>query len=288
MSAGPVFVLGHARSGTTLLQRVLNSYDDVLVWGEHAGIVRPLADAYFGGLATPNLFEHARPLAEVLRDSAAASSWQAWMTWLGPAEWPVAFRRMLETLFVPEGLPGKRVWGFKEIRYGAEPGDRTLAFLHALWPDARFAFVVRNPLNTFASHRRMPGGAGTLPALVRQTTRWSRRYAHYREFEATSGARCFWVVYEELVAERGAVHDLVRDLGHGFGDAQRAVIASGEGRGSSFSAGDVHERWTRLPLLWRAVLDAGLGTQMATFGYARPPLAPPVRWLGQATRRALA
>jgi hypothetical protein len=285
--SAPVFVLGHARSGTTLLQRVLNSYDDVLVWGEHAGVLRPLADAYFTGLATPNLFKHARPLAEVLRDSAAASSWQAWMTWLGPDEWPVAFRRMAEVLFVPDGLPTKRVWGFKEIRYGADAGDRTLEFLHALWPDALFAFVVRDPMNTFASHRRMPGGAGTLRALVQQTARWSRRYAHYRDFERTRGARCVWVVYEELVAERGAVHDLVAAIGHRFGPAQAAVIASDEGRGSSFSDGDVHERWTRLPLLWRAVLDAGLGAQMPAFGYTRPPLAPPVRWLGMAARRAL-
>ena len=52
---------GGRRGGTTLLQRVLNSYDDVAVYGEHEGVLTPIA--------TPT---SAAPRAQLFGDVRAA------------------------------------------------------------------------------------------------------------------------------------------------------------------------------------------------------------------------
>ena len=43
----PIFLLGTHRSGTTLLQRIVNSSEDAMIWGEHGGFLGDIAEAYF-------------------------------------------------------------------------------------------------------------------------------------------------------------------------------------------------------------------------------------------------
>jgi len=43
----PIFLLGTGRSGTTLLQRIINSAEDVIIWGEHGGFLSQVSEAYF-------------------------------------------------------------------------------------------------------------------------------------------------------------------------------------------------------------------------------------------------
>lgn len=45
MNDQPVFVLSAGRSGSTLLQKLLNSSQELVIWGEHMGILRHLARA---------------------------------------------------------------------------------------------------------------------------------------------------------------------------------------------------------------------------------------------------
>jgi len=272
----PIFVFGAHRSGTTLLQRLLNSYDDVLVWGEHAGVLEHLAAAYYRGREHPSLFRQARPLAEVLADSDALGSWQAWLTWFEPPAWTAVFRRLVEELLVPGGLPGKRFWGFKEIRYGAHRDDRTLEFLHALYPEALFVFIVRNPFNTVASSSRAPEGTRSLIAIQRVADLWRRRYRTYRAWYASDTVRSFWIGYEDLIEARGGVHALLGALRQTLGERQRAVLQAEGGRRSSFGDGDVNARWQTLPAFHLAVIEAACGPLRREFGYAAPPL--PLLW----------
>ena len=275
----PVFILGAGRSGTTLLQRLLNSYPDTLIWGEHAGVLQHLAEGFYRGLEDPSLFRHARPLAEVLADTSAREDWQAWMTWFSREEWTAAFRGMVESLFCPGGLPGKTCWGFKDIRYGNRPEDRTLDFLHTLFPDALFAFIVRDPLNVMASRRRMTDGIRTFGALRDAAALWEARYRRYWAWHSASDVQRFWVRYEELIEGRGEIVRLLHALGKTLGEEQRAVFASASGRGSSFRDDAVNERWRRLPPLWRSYLRASLGDVMRQLGYDRPRVSGVERWL---------
>ena len=154
----PLFVLGGHRGGTTLLQRVLNSYDDVAIFGEHEGVLTPIADAYFRGAESQQMFADVR--AE--RASDPRSEWQAWMSAVDRPAWDASFRALVTSLFLPARAEGLRHWGFKEIRYGTTPGDRAFDLLATLFPDARVAFIVRNPFNMLASAHSRPEGPRSL------------------------------------------------------------------------------------------------------------------------------
>jgi hypothetical protein len=279
--AQPLFVLGGHRGGTTLLQRVLNSYDDVAVWGEHEGVLTPVAEAYFKGAESPQLFRDVRAPGA----SDPRSEWQAWMSAVSRSDWDASFRRLVASLFLPAAAGALRFWGFKEIRYGTSDGDRAIELLATLFPEARFAFIVRNPFNMLASAQSRPEGPRRLPDVVRTCRRIATRFATFRRWHASGRVTSHWIVYEELCEGRGGVKDLVRALGHALGPAQRDVIAAeGGGRGSSFHDAAVHERWRRLPATWLAVARHALAPVARDLGYPLPPVSPwlrlaaPVLW----------
>lgn len=270
-AARPLFVLGGHRGGTTLLQRLLNSYDDVAVWGEHEGVLTPIAQAYFRGADSPALFADVRTTGA----SDPRSEWQAWMSAVDRNAWDASFRRLVTSLFLPADARGIRWWGFKEIRYGTTAGDRAIELLARLFPDARLAFIVRNPFNMLASAQSRPEGPRRLRDVVRACERIAQRFETFRQWHDRSDVQSYWIVYEELAREAGDVHRLVADLGHTIGPVQRAVIeAEGAGRGSSFHDGAVNERWRRLPAPWLAVAREMLGPVSVALGYAPPPVAP--------------
>jgi hypothetical protein len=277
----PVFVLGHARSGTTLVQRVLNSYDDVLVWGEHAGVLRDVAAAWHRAATSDQFFKDARPLAEVLRDSDPAASWQAWMTWVDPATWTALVRAFVEGLFLPEGLPGKRVWGFKEVRYRGQASDPTFALLRHLYPDALWVFVVRHPLEVMASQRRTPFGPRTLRDLRTNVATWCARYESYRALAEQPDVRAVWVRYDDLVGPREDLQALLHALGRTLGPAQVRVLEAEGGRGSSFAHEGPIERWRILPRTWVGLIEADTRTLCATLGLAGRDVGLVERVLGR-------
>jgi sulfotransferase family protein len=278
----PLFLFGAARTGTTLLQRLLNSYDDVLVWGEHAGMLEGVAEGFYRGWDDPNLFRDPRPLASILADSDPEERWQGWMSWYTRDDWRDAFRGLVERLLLPEGLPGKRVWGFKEIRYLVRPTDRTLDFLHELYPDAVFVFIARDAFNAIASTRRMATGAHTLVELKALCDRWTARYRAYRDWHRSGRVRSFWIRYEDLIEGRGELQALLGYLGKSFGDRQREVLAAEGGRGSSFRDEGFNERWRRLPAAWIGVVHACVGGLNAELGYTGSGPSAGRRLLGRA------
>ena len=273
----PVFLLGGHRSGTTLVQRILNSYDDVQIWGEHEGFLRDVAQAFFRGWESAHLFQDSRPSSSATSDPGA--DWQAWMNGFTKVEWEQRFRELVETLLIPGGLPGKRFWGFKEIRYGAAT-DRTIEFLRQLYPDALFAFIVRDPFNALASARRRPERARSLVELKASCDEWVARYRSYRTWHASSRIRSVWLRYEEVIRGEGAILELLTHMGKSLEEPQRRVMVAEGGRGSSFRTDDYNARWEALPAAWLGVIDATVGPLAAELGYA-PPRFP-------ITRRALA
>jgi sulfotransferase family protein len=281
-TGAPLVVLGGHRGGTTLLQRLLNSYDDVAVWGEHEGVLTPVAAAYFRGVESPHLFGDVRAPGS----SDPRRDWQAWMSAVGAADWDASFRRLVVSLFRPADAAGVRWWGFKEIRYGVTPGDRAFDLLARLFPDARVAFLVRNPFNMLASAASRPEGPRSLAEVRRDCRRIVRRFDAFRAWHAGGRLRSHWLVYEELVRGEGAVHALLADLGHTLGPAQAAVLAAeGRARGSSFHDGDVNERWRRLPAARLAVARHLLSPLATALGYGVPPVSPIWRVVGAALAR---
>jgi len=271
MSLGPpIFILGAPRTGTTLLQRLLNSYDDVLIWGEHAGFLTHVARGFYEAWDHPNVFRDVRSVQAVLETSDPEDSWQAWMSPSTRDDWLAGFRALLERLYAPEGLPGKRYWGFKEIRYLTTTGDRTLDLLHALYPDAVFVFIVRNAFNAMASVSRIPSGPRRLGELIATCGRWRRRYEGYRAWHESGRIRSHWIRYEDLIEGHGELLGLLVSLGRTLGAQQHAVLRSTEGRWSSFEDESFDDRWRSLPATWRWVISALLGSLNVQLGYEHP------------------
>jgi hypothetical protein len=141
-SGAPVFVLaGGGRTGSTLLQRLLISTREVMIWGEHGGVLLDALNRFVAGMEQ-----------WFASDAGAAShltqfmqkGWDSWIPNMNPPQEAFvegARAALLRSLAVPAAELGYRRWGFKEIRYigGA------IALLKTLFPDARIVVLVRHP-----------------------------------------------------------------------------------------------------------------------------------------------
>ena len=138
----PVLVLGSGqRTGSTLVQRLLCSHPDVLVWGEHGGHLRELLamhdilGRWDAGLAGP------------AREAYRTAGHHGWIANLlpGPDALHEAARAYLLALFhAPAGRPR---WGFKEVRFGF--GEA--AALRSLFGGLVAVHVTRDPRDVLVS-----------------------------------------------------------------------------------------------------------------------------------------
>ena len=213
----PIFIVGFPRSGTTLVQRLLNACRDTLILGEHAGLLAGWAAAW----------ERARQLQAggklgqgLARGDRGLYRWLPWLNPWTEEELRAIFRRFVEDLFCH--APN---WGFKEVRYGGYDGGRTVPALVDLFPEARWVVVVRDPLATLTSviarfH------AGDERHVVPRSRAWARTYRHLRRELAD---RALVVRYEEL--DVAAITALV---GQSPGEVHRRVLSA---RGGAAPAG---------------------------------------------------
>lgn len=143
--AGPAFLISTGRSGSTLIQRLLNCHRDLVVWGEHHGMLNGLAQAYH---AMSNVNQTSYPqapdknmgpsqLLPTLEDPRAPIEWaNPWSL----EELRQQLRAFIEGYFASR-VDGNRTWGFKEILYNNMP---VLRMLHELYPNGRFIFIRRD------------------------------------------------------------------------------------------------------------------------------------------------
>jgi len=147
-------VIAVGRSGSTLLQRLLNLHEQVVLFGEHNAIVGSLANLWqqtFDSWARGEIERSSRFVPDILAARPVAMMDGISIEWANAfteeRALPV-FRRFLEDLLYPPEIrrADTRYWGFKEIRYGPP----AVAFLARLFPQARFLVLLRDPL---AVHR---------------------------------------------------------------------------------------------------------------------------------------
>ena len=141
MSSKPVFIFAAHRSGSTMLERILNCHPNLVVWGEHGGLLNKFAELNILASKTWNV---SAPLGERrLERFVAKQSLEEFDAWTNPMDverlrsWTRSF--LIETF--SSGLkPGQR-WGIKEIRYG---GAALTWFLLNLFPDCRVLVLRRD------------------------------------------------------------------------------------------------------------------------------------------------
>jgi len=139
-AGSPVFILGGGgRTGSTLVQRLLISTGEIMIWGEHGGILLDGVQRIVSGMHEWIDREGARHLERFRQHG-----WNAWIPNVNPSHDAfVAGARaaLLEALAVPAARMGYRRWGFKEIRYNGG----AVALLKVLFPDASIIVIVRHP-----------------------------------------------------------------------------------------------------------------------------------------------
>jgi hypothetical protein len=211
----PVFILASSwRSGSTLMQRLIMSTGEYLVWGEPydlCGVIEHQAESV-------RPFTLDWPPLRAIADPSAAPTPDQWVanTYPHPRHLVGAHRAFFDRLFqVPALEAGFDRWGVKSVRL-----DRDHAgYLQWLYPDARFIVVHRNPFDAYRSFRRHHGS--------RDHSGWFWKWPHLKvtgagEFATmwatltdslTTAAPDLGAVvapYEEFAAGRGL--DRVEDL----------------------------------------------------------------------------
>ncbi len=147
----PIFLFSAGwRSGSTMVQRLLMSDQQLFIWGEsydHCGLVQSLAD-------TSIAFTPDWPPQRYYYDGSAKERLSGrWIADLYPdiEHLRQAHRNFFLTLFAqPAHEAGATRWGLKEVRLGVEHA----AYLRWLFPNARFIFLYRNPLDAYRSYCR--------------------------------------------------------------------------------------------------------------------------------------
>jgi len=149
----PIFIFASGwRSGSTLLQRLVVSGGDALIWGEPWAFcdhVRTLA-------RTLRPLREQDPPEEFFFDHIQDHSRTRWQEeWIAnlypePDALVAAHRQFFLTLYAdPARRRGYRRWGIKEVRLGADEAT----YLRWLFPAAKLLFLYRNPYHAYRSYR---------------------------------------------------------------------------------------------------------------------------------------
>ena len=218
----PVFVVAAGwRSGSTLLQRLICSSGEVLVWGEPYGRACPIqgmtrsamalrSDAWAGKQVTEPDWPAEGSFAPAELPDDLADKWIANL-YPEPGALKQAWRAQLDTLFAaPAAARGFARFGVKEVRWQSLDAR----FLQWMYPDARFFFLVRNPWDAWASAKgatfvkSWPNDrVADVTSFVRH---WRRCVEGYVRWSGTGG---FLVRYEDLVHPNFELQDIAEHAG---------------------------------------------------------------------------
>lgn len=210
----PIFLFSAGwRSGSTLLQRLIMSDKNVLVWGEpydECGMIQALAEstkAFRAGWPPPDYYHDGTPPNELSG---------SWIANLFPslADLRKGHRALFDTLFAqPAKAAGASRWGIKEVRLGSEHS----LYLRWLYPNARFIFLFRNPLEAYRSYCQYGRGwYDTFPDKPVFTpksfgTHWRKLMEGYLRDAVELGA--LLVRYEDLITGKAHLDEIEQYLG---------------------------------------------------------------------------
>lgn len=218
----PIFVASMGRSGSTLLQRVLNVHPRITIWGEHGGFLSGILQSYVAA-RRPDTIENLRAGYEareqVVGELADKGAFQPWVSPFSPGGLEDRMSGLIRDLFT-EGLDPSIRWGFKEIRY-AEP---ELRILMEMFPEAHLVVLARD-FRGFAQSRFFAfgntdfdfesddGRDAVLQRLIKMSTNWARRYNGLLKLHDELSDRVSLVSYSDLTLGNDRPARLFQELG---------------------------------------------------------------------------
>jgi hypothetical protein len=134
-----VFLVGCPRSGTTLLQRMVNAHPLIAITPETHWIPKPYkkrTGLTAGGLVTPELISH---LLELPKFTRLGIGRDQHLQMIGNGQ-PISYASFVTGIFDLYGkAQGKALVGDKTPGY-----VKSISVLHALWRSARFVHIIRD------------------------------------------------------------------------------------------------------------------------------------------------
>lgn len=185
-----IFIFAQTRSGSTLLQRAINQVENVVIYGEHGGMLNGFSDAYYGA-DLPCIEEYSRNDLETLRNP---KMFAPCLSCIEIKPFKQHMRNFLTSVLNPNPEYSHR-WGFKEVRYkGAQ--CRVFDMLVDLFPSAKFVFLVRDPVNQIMSIRSVPWG-GSEP-LNQRLHYWHDTFTYFNRCRKSRPDVCRMIEYANL------------------------------------------------------------------------------------------
>lgn len=258
----PVFLFSAGwRSGSTLLQRLLCSSNEVVIWGE------PLGDAALVPRLAASLTvlsDDWPPDSYIEQNLDLGSFSDQWIANIAP---PVAYLRSAHRALFDEWLakPAREIhgvsqWGFKEVRLTIQHAR----YLKWLYPQARFVFIYRNLFDAYRSWRgnhwasAWPGYFSWSP--IAYARHWKLLLSGYLEsWKEVDG---YLVKYEDLVAGNVNLAELAEHIGVSSIDS--SVLKK---RISSPNMKQNIKRKKRVTLLEKLILSMVAGKTLKQAGY---------------------
>jgi len=189
----PFFLIGHDRSGTTMLRLILDR-GAVAIPAESMFLVDFASVRRAGGLELPERAER------LLREVWSHPHVKLWRLSGDPPPVPPGLSSDDTYRFVV----GSPFVAYAEREGKARWGDKTPAYLHhvdelaTVWPEARFVVLVRDGRDVALSVMPLPFGPNNVWAAAKA---WSRAIRLGREAEARHSGRVLSVRYEDVVAD---------------------------------------------------------------------------------------
>lgn len=210
----PIFVFSAGwRSGSTLLQRLLMSGGEAVIWGEpydRSQLVQQLARTlapHAGDWPPQNFF-----MPEGKGIDELSGEWIAAM-YPPLSALREGHRALFHAMFAsPAKARGAKRWGIKEVRWGLNEA----AYLKWLFPQAKFIFLHRHPFRAYVSYNSMgrhwydewPDRPVFTPTAFGR--HWKKLVSEFRE--AVSLTNGIVLSYEDLVAGKVDAEALQRYL----------------------------------------------------------------------------
>ncbi len=193
-----LFVMTYGRSGSTLVQGLLNSIPGYLIRGENSA-------------ALNHLHAFHRTLVEESTRGNLVNRRKVTHPFYGMPDFPPAVsladirRLVLDTVLRPE--PDTRVTGFKEIRWYQEDLAAYVAFLREVFPGARFVVNTRNQADVLKSKWWAKKDNSDYLAGIEE---------RILTVAADLGDAAFRLHYDEFVADPASLRSLFDWLGEEF------------------------------------------------------------------------
>lgn len=190
----PVFVFSASwRTGSTLLQRLLNTTEELLVWGEPQFL---LPARLMFNTANQHFVE-----SQWMRDQSEKEKLhELWAPTICPDPKYVvpAFQDLFDKLYgKPSVDQGRARWGFKEVR---DHALENAVMLRRIYPDAKIVFHYRHPFAAYASLKETDFFDFFNEHPFRPMHIWARNYASFKTDEAIQ-LDPFVISHEEIVKD---------------------------------------------------------------------------------------